>query len=124
MRKLHAFCAAALLTLSMVARSAQADVFISEMCDPLSNFSTDRFIEIYNSGPNPVDLTGWTLSAIANGTTANTVTWTLSGTIAAGQAKVAGYTTPTTAFTVNFPNAGWNISVTGQGLVQLERQHG
>lgn len=99
----------------MVARSAQADVFISELCDPLSNFATDRFIEIYNSGPNSVDLTGWTLSAIANGTTANTVTWTLSGTIAAGQAKVAGYTTPTTAFTVNFPSAAWTTTVSGQG---------
>ncbi|MBI5169555.1 MAG: endonuclease [Candidatus Eisenbacteria bacterium] len=85
------------------------------MCDPLQNYQTDRFIEIYNSGPGPVDLTGWTLSAIANGSSSNTVTWTLSGTIAAGQAKVAGYTTPTTAFTVNFPSAAWTTTVAGQG---------
>ncbi len=94
---------------------ARADVFISEMCDPQTNYPTDRFIEIYNPGPGAVDLTGWTLSAIANGTSTNTVTWTLSGTIAAGQAKVAGYTTPVTAFTVDFPSAAWTTTVTGQG---------
>ncbi|MCC6652101.1 MAG: endonuclease [Candidatus Eisenbacteria bacterium] len=105
MRKLHAFLAAALLLLSSGPRMAQADVFISELCDPQANYFTDRFIEIYNSGPAAVDLTGWTLVAIANGV--NVHTWTLSGTIGAGTAKVAGNPAPVTAFAVDFPSALW-----------------
>ncbi len=35
---------------------AQADVLISEMCDPRVNYLTDRFVEIYNSGPETVML--------------------------------------------------------------------
>ncbi|MFN8589379.1 MAG: endonuclease [Candidatus Eisenbacteria bacterium] len=84
---------------------ARADVFISELCDPQSNYFTDRFIEIYNSGPSAVDLTGWTLVAVANN--ANVHTWTLSGSIPAGTAMVAGNNAPVTGFTVNFPSALW-----------------
>ena len=36
------------LALSFVALPAQAGVFLSELCDPLNNYTTDRFIEIYN----------------------------------------------------------------------------
>lgn len=97
--------AAALLSLSLVATAARSAVFISELCDPQANYFTDRFIEIYNSGPTSVDLTGWTLVAVANGS--NVHTWTLSGTIAAGTAKVAGNPAPVAAFAVDFPSALW-----------------
>jgi hypothetical protein len=53
-----------------------------------------------------VDLTNWSVVAVAN--SVDGTTWTLSGTIAASQARVMGYTTPVAVFTVNFPNAAWN----------------
>ncbi|MFM8559129.1 MAG: endonuclease [bacterium] len=90
---------------------ARAGVILSELCDPLSNFATDRYIEVFNAGPGDVDLTGWSVVAIANG--ANALTWNLSGTLPVGQARVCGY--PTTAFTVHFPNSAWTTTVTNQG---------
>ncbi len=121
-RKPLASFAAALLAFALTASAARADVFISELCDPLNNFSTDRYIEIYNSGPGPVSLSGWSLIAIAN--SANAMTWPLSGTIAAGQAKVAGYTAPVTAFTPDFTNAAWNTNISGQGSFNWNGQVG
>lgn len=59
-----------------------------------------------------MDLTGWSVVAIANGVDA--FTWTLSGTIPAGQARVCGGVSPN-GFTVHFPAAGWNRTVAGQG---------
>jgi endonuclease I len=104
---------ALMLALSVVAGAARAGVFLSELCDPLNNYSTDRFIEIYNSGPGAVDLTDWSIVAVANG--ADALTWPLSGSIPAGEARVAGYTTPVTAFTVHFQNAAWTTTVAGAG---------
>ncbi len=112
---------AVLLSIASLAPvSARAGMLISEMCDPASNYQTDRFIEIYNSGPATVDLTGWKLVAIANlglpGTTnPEPVTWNLFGTIAPGEAKVAGYTMPITVFPVHFASAIWHVNTTGQG---------
>lgn len=51
--------------------------------------------------------------AIANGVDA--MTWTLSGSIPAGQARVCGYTSTVSGFTVHFPNPAWNRTVAGQG---------
>ena len=98
-----------MLVVSIGVSPARSSIILSELCDPASNYTTDRFIEIYNSGPDAVDLTSWSVVAISNYTTTPAYfTWTLSGTIAPGQAKVVGYTAPVTAFTVNFPNAAWN----------------
>ena len=52
---------------------AHASLLISEMCDPRLNYTTDRFIEIYNPGDAPVDLTGWALVAVGN--PADIFTW-------------------------------------------------
>ena len=104
---------ASLILLALAARPAASGVFLSELCDPLNNFSTDRFIEIYNSGPSPVDLTGWSIVAVAN--SGDVLTWPLSGTIPVGAARVAGYTAPATGFTVHFQNAAWNTNVNQQG---------
>jgi hypothetical protein len=64
-----------------------ANVFISELSDPASGWQCDRYIEIYNGGPCPQDLTGWTLRAIGNNSDA--VVFNLSGTINPGQAMIA-----------------------------------
>ena len=105
MRKLRAPLFAALAALVLVSGPAWSGVFLSELCDPLNNYTTDRFIEIYNSGPATVDLTNWKIIAVGNNVDVNI--WNLSGTIAPGQAKVAGSTTPVTVFTINYASATW-----------------
>ncbi len=114
-RKLLAPLLAALATLVVVAAPARSDVILSELCDPQYAYTTDRFIEIFNTGPGDVDLTGWSVVPIANGATTTGVTWNLSGTLPAGQARVCGNSTTTAPFVVNFPNPGWNTLVTGAG---------
>src|SRR5689334_7090805 len=104
MRKLPLGLAAAVF-LCLAASVASADVFLSELCDPNNNYQTDRFIEIYNSGPNAVALTNWRVVAIGNNVDVNT--WTLSGSIGAGEAKVCGSSATTTVFPVHFPSANW-----------------
>jgi len=87
---------------------ARAEVFISELCDPRLDYTTDRFIEIFNPGPATVDLTGWSLVAVGNGT--DIFTWNLSGPIAAGEALVAGDGDPVDPFPVDFADDAWSSS--------------
>lgn len=63
-------------------------VFISQNCDPNDNWAVDRFAEIYNPTDAAVDLTGWTLENVQAGSVA--FTWTLSGSIASGEALICG----------------------------------
>jgi len=100
-----ALALALLLAGSLAAPVARAGIILSELCDPRDNYTTDRFIEIYNSGPNPVDLTSWSVVAIANNV--DVCTWPLSGVIAPNQALVCGGPTTVTGFTVNFQSAVW-----------------
>jgi endonuclease I len=88
--------------------SAQANLMISELCDPYYNYLTDRFIEIYNPDIDTIDLTGWSLVAVGNGT--NIFTWNLSGQINPGQALVAGNLTTVTVFPVTFADDAWSTS--------------
>ena len=113
MRPIRNLLLAALCALPFIASPARADLILSELCDPQFNIDTDRFIEFYNTGPGPVDLTGWSLVAIANSVDA--MTWTLSGSIPAGEARVCGYTPNVAGFTVHFVNPLWNRFVVGQG---------
>lgn len=106
MRKLRALFAAALFAACAGVVPAHSAVILSELCDPQNNYQTDRFIEIFNTGPDAVDLTNWSIVAVANNVDA--VTWPLSGVLPAGQARVAGYTAPVTAFTVHFQSAAWH----------------
>lgn len=99
---------AAVVAALLCAQTARAGLFLSELCDPQNNFQTDRFIEIFNSGPDPVDLAGWSVVAIANNV--DVTTWSLSGTLPAGQARVCGHTTTVTGFTVHFQNSQWGTS--------------
>lgn len=91
-----------------LAQPAHSSVLVSELCDPRLNYTTDRFIEIYNSGGSAVDLTGWTLVAVGNG--GDIFTWTLSGSIEPGDALVAGDATTTVEFTVDFAEEAWSGS--------------
>ena len=95
---------AAVLVLA-AAGPASAGLFLSELCDPQNNYATDRYIEVYNPGPAAVDLTGWKIVAIGNNADVNT--WTLSGSIGPGEAKVAGSTAPATSFPIHFASASW-----------------
>lgn len=105
MRRLPALLVAAVLALSSLVAPSQAAVFLSELCDARDHYTTDRFIEIHNSGPDAVDLTNWAVIAVANNV--EVTTWTLSGSIAPGQTKVCGGPSTVTGFTVHFPSAVW-----------------
>lgn len=94
------------VVLGGMAAEVRAEVFISEICDPRLNYASDRFVEIYNPGPESIDLTGWQLVAVANSVDA--FTWALSGSIQPGQALVAGDATTVTAFPVAFPAEAWS----------------
>jgi len=103
---LAALVAVAVLVAGYAPAQAQTAVIISEMCDPHQNYLTDRFIEIYNAGPNSVDLTGWSLVAVGN--SGDIFTWPLSGSIASGEALVCGDATTVIAFPVDFPAEAWS----------------
>jgi endonuclease I len=96
---------AAMFAVSVGVGPARSSVILSELCDPQSNYTTDRFIEIYNPGPDAVDLTNWSVVAVANNV--DVTTWALSGTLNAGQAKVCGGPSTVTGFTVHFQSAVW-----------------
>ncbi len=93
---------------SLLPSMAMSGVFISELCDPRLNYTTDRFIEIHNSGPGPVSLTGWSVIAVGNGT--EIFTWDLSGDIEVGEALVLGDATTVDSFPVDFPDEAWSNS--------------
>lgn len=100
---------ALVLGLAMLVPSlSRADLLISEMCDPRYDYASDRFIEIYNAGANPVDLAGWTLLAVGNG--GDIFAWSLSGSIDPGEALVAGDATTAVPFQVDFPDEAWSSS--------------
>ncbi|MBD3367261.1 MAG: hypothetical protein GF405_03665 [Candidatus Eisenbacteria bacterium] len=97
---------AVMIALALLPATAVSSVLISEMCDPHLNYLTDRFIEIYNTGPDAVDLSGWSLVAVGNG--GDIFTWELSGTIQAEDALVAGDHTTVVPFDVDFADEAWS----------------
>jgi len=63
-------------------------IFFSELADPNNNPNA-RFIELYNSGTDAIDLTGWVIRRYTNGNPESTSSIDLTGsTINAGQAFV------------------------------------
>jgi len=102
----HLLLTLLLLLTAGSATLAQASLLISELCDPRLNYLSDRFIEIYNSGDQPVDLSGWNLVAVGN--TNDIFTWNLSGSINPGQALVAGDATTVVDFQVDFAAEAWS----------------
>ncbi|PID79514.1 hypothetical protein CSB20_10065 [bacterium DOLZORAL124_64_63] len=95
-----------LLWLLVVALPAQADVILSELCDPRFHYQPDRFIEIHNAGGSAQDLSGWKVVAVGN--SANIFTWNLSGTIQPGQTMVCGDATTEDSFPVDFALEAWS----------------
>ncbi len=86
-------------------------IFVSQNCDPSANYAPDRFAEIYNPTSSSVDLTGWTLENIQGGSVL--FTWTLSGSIASGDALVCGNAdatsqTITPDITATWAGNSWN----------------
>ncbi len=94
------------LALALVPVVARANIIISEVCDPRLNYASDRFLEVYNTGDQAADLTGWRLVAVANNV--DVFTWNLSGLIDAHQALVAGDATTVVAFPVAFADEAWS----------------
>jgi hypothetical protein len=92
--------------LSLLAPVAFADVLLSELCDPRNDYLTDRYIEIWNSGPDAVDITGWRVVAVGNG--GEIFTWVLSGTMDPGEVLVCGDSSTADFFPVDFPLAAWS----------------
>ena len=81
---------------------------LGDVRSPL-NYTTDRFIEIYNSGSDAVDLAGWSLVAVGNGGTI--FTWQDALRLdRPGEALVAGDATTVTGFPVDFPDDAWSSS--------------
>jgi competence protein ComEC len=80
-----------------------SDIIISELCDPYYDYRADRYIEIYNTGNNEVDLTNWSIKAIGN--SIEIFTWQLSGFIQAGEALTAGANSLDLIH--NFSSDGW-----------------
>jgi endonuclease I len=97
-----------MLALAVLVPAARGDVLLSELCDPHLDYLTDRYIEIYNTGPAAVDLSGWKIVAVGN--SAEIFTWNLSGSISPGQALVAGDQTTVDIFPVDFPEEAWSAN--------------
>ncbi|MCP4293957.1 MAG: T9SS type A sorting domain-containing protein [bacterium] len=106
MNKVVAHFLALIVPLVAILAPAQADVLLSELCDPRYNYQNDRFIEIYNSGTEAVTLTGWQVIAVGN--SSDIFTWSLSGQIEPGEALVCGDATTTATFPVDFPQEAWS----------------
>ncbi|MCD4818894.1 MAG: endonuclease [Candidatus Cloacimonetes bacterium] len=87
--------------------SIDPNVLISEICDPTNDYAINRFIEIYNSTNDVVDLTGWSVVAVGNGS--DIFTWNLSGSIASAEALVCG-DDQVSGFTVDFSEIAWSTS--------------
>ena len=80
-------------------------LILSLLCDPQDNYSTDRYIQIYNAGTSSVDLTDYSVVAVGNGS--DIYTWTLSGNIKPGEVKTCG-DDGNTRFTPDFAPTDWD----------------
>ena len=82
-------------------------LLLSKLCDPLFNYATDRYIQIYNAGKEPIDLSAWKVVAYGNGN--EIFSWALSGTIKPGESKTCG-DDENTRFLPDFQLAEWSSS--------------
>lgn len=87
------------------------NLILSELCDPVNNFQTDRYIEIFNPTSQTINLEGWTLKAIANFIECET--WYLTGLIEPGEAKTCGYENPVNGGPHDFTLSTWLGSIPG-----------
>lgn len=85
-------------------------VIISAMCDPYNDYRINRYIQIYNASSSTVDLSSWSVVAVAGASDA--FTWDLSGNIKPGEVKTCG-DTDNSKFTPDFAEAGWSGANSG-----------
>jgi hypothetical protein len=85
-----------------------SNLIISELCDPRLDYSTTRYIEIYNPTNHIIDLQGWSVKAISDNR--ECFTWILSGNINPGQALTCGYNNPAHGGPFTFTDPNWNTA--------------
>lgn len=93
---------------------SEQSVIISELCDPLYNYETDRYIEIFNPTSETINLDGWSVRAIANNPVSSecgdmVMCWNLSGSIQPSQAMTCGYSNSQNV-THDFTEPEWQTS--------------
>jgi hypothetical protein len=88
-----------------------SNLILSELCDPVNNFATDRFIELFNPTSHAIDLNGWSVKAIANYLECET--WYLSGLIQPAEAITCGNSTSVSGGPHDFELTAWNGNVPG-----------
>jgi hypothetical protein len=88
-----------------------SNLILSELCDPMEEYETDRYIEIFNPTSHAIDLNGWSVRAIANYSECET--WNLSGIIQPGEALTCGYINPSYGGPHDFTLPAWDGRVTG-----------
>jgi len=88
-----------------------SNLILSELCDPVNDYQTDRFIEIHNPTSQVVQLDGWTVRAIANYLECES--WILSGQIQPGEAMTCGYSNPINGGVHDFVLGTWNGNIPG-----------
>ncbi len=88
-----------LLVAFMVTSLSFGQVFITELADPNDNLDA-RYIELYNAGATPVDLSTWRIDKYTNASATVSQTLALTGTIPAGGFYlIASNNVPTAFFT-------------------------
>lgn len=87
------------------------NLIISELCDPVEFYSTDRYIEIFNPCSQEINLQGWSIRAISNFSECET--WNLGGWIQPGQAMTCGYSSMVFGGIHDFTLANWNAGIPG-----------
>lgn len=95
---------------------SEGGLLISELCDPINNYETDRYIEIYNPTSNTIDLNGWSVRAISNSPVDAecgpiVLCWNLTGSIQSAQALTCGYSNAVNV-AHDFTNPHWYASST------------
>jgi hypothetical protein len=88
-----------------------SNLVLSELCDPVNDYQTDRFIEIFNPTSHAINLEGWSVKAIANYLECET--WMLTGMIQPGETKTCGYSNPLHGGPHDFISSTWNGNVVG-----------
>jgi len=88
-----------------------SNLILSELCDPMNSFETDRYIEIFNPTPDVINLTGWSVRAIANYSECEI--WNLSGLIQAREALTCGFSAPLNGGPHDFTLPAWNGNTVG-----------
>ena len=102
MRKLVLF-----LIVALYSNFSSGQIIVSELCDPNTDWASNRFVEIFNPSSSAVSLTGWTLEIHTNLNAGSnyfgTVDLSTAGTIAGNSAMIIASPTASNLTSVDFP---------------------